>query len=94
MDSNTARQEAFAQPSRAREKGGCMYKKRLFLRAPVSKAATLLVGRDAPRHRLVLQNWSLVAPSISPDGASNGLRPLRLSRRSTAIASDVGLLQD
>ena len=71
-----------------------MYKKRLFLRAPVAEAATLLVGRDAPRHRLVLQNWSLVAPSISLDGASNGLRPLRLSRRSTAIAWDVGLLQD
>ena len=37
---------------------------------------------------------STVAESISLDGASNGLRPLRLSRRSTAIAWDVGLLQD
>ena len=86
MDSNTARQEAFAQPSRCARERRVHVQKRLFLRAPVAKAATLLVGRDAPRHRLVLQNWSLVAPSISLDGASNGLRPLRLSRRSTAIA--------
>jgi hypothetical protein len=37
---------------------------------------------------------NLVATSISLDGDSNGLRPPRMSWRSTAIARDVGLLQN
>ena len=44
--------------SRAREKGGCMYKKRLFLRAPVAKAATLLVGRE---HRGTVWSYKIGA---------------------------------
>jgi hypothetical protein len=44
--------------------------------------------------RTSINTDSLVAASTSLDGDTNGLRPLRMWRPSTAIARDVGLLQN
>jgi len=60
---------------------------------PVGKAATLLLlpRRDALPAGLTKLVLGRAVDLL--DGASNGLRSLRLSRRSAAIAWDVGLLQ-
>src|SRR5215469_2544227 len=62
----------------------------------MTRTPSVVLRADARKNlmRTSINTDSLVAASISLDGASNGLRPLRMWLCSTAIAPDVGLLQD